>query len=303
MGEKALALILLTSLSCAGLWAAEATAGVTAEEYWRGRQEAALTQIAADANDGVAWTDLAEAALMRGDSATAGSALEQVATLRPADPRGWFLSGCLALNLRRHDEARVAFARAVELDPAFVEARFFLGRACRYLGRLEEALAHFAAVLTARPTYVAARTYRIRVLQELDRRQERDVEIAALYALRRAGGVAALQAASAYRRDRLVLPSGAAVVLECFDGEPVRWRAIAGKDDTRREVVVCRDGNGWMLAAVTPYGGVRVAAYEALPNYDAVRTRLVGLFTAAWPPAGERVTLELRREADLDHNQ
>ena len=303
MGEKVLSLILLTSLSGAGLWAAEETTGVTAEEHWRGRQEAAVIRITADANDGVAWTDLAEAALMRGDSATAGSALEQVSSLRPDDPRSSFLSGCLALNLRRHDEARVAFARAVELDPAFVEARFFLGRACRYLGRLEEALGHFAAVLTARPTYFAARTYRIRVLQELDRRQERDAEIAALYALRQAGGVAPLQAASAYRRDRLVLPGGAAVVLECFDGEPVRWRAIAGKDDLRRELVVCRDAKGWMLAAVTPNGALRVAAWEVLPGYDAVRIRLVELLTAAWPPAGERVSLDLRREADLDHNQ
>lgn len=294
MGEKALALI----LCCAALLGAG-----EADDHWRQRQEAAVVRVANDANDADAWTDLAEAALMLGDGATATSALEQVASLRRDDRRERFLSGCLALKERRHNDARAAFARAVELDPSFVEARFFLGRTCRYLGRLDEALTHFAAVLVARPSYVAARTYRIRVLQDLGRNAERDAEIAALYALRQGGSVAALTAASAFRRDRIVVPGGAAAVLERFAGEPVRWRAITGAGDTRRELVVCRDGSGWMLAAVTTADVRRLSRWEVLPSYDDVRARFVELLAAPWPPTGTPVTLDLEAERDLDAGQ
>ncbi len=305
MGKKALALMLLAALLAGG--ESGGSGGTTHDSdksdgaaHWRQRQEDALTRVSADANDATAWTDLAEAALMQGDGGTAASALEQAVTLRPDDPRGRFLSGCLALKERRHDNARAAFARAVELDPSFVEARFFLGRACRYLGRLDEALDHFAAVLVARPEQVSARTYRIRVLQDLGRSAERDAEIAALYVVRRDGRNAALNRASAFRRDRIVVPGGGAAVLERFAGEPVRWRAITAAEGIRRELVVCRDGDGWMLAAVSADGARRLSRWDTLPAYDDLRPRLAELLAAPWPPAGEPVTLAVDSDSDLD---
>jgi tetratricopeptide (TPR) repeat protein len=310
MGEKVLALTLLIALLATQLTGAESRNGsgtptldsdaLANAAHWRQRQEDAFTRVSANANDATAWSDLAEAALMQGDGATAASALEQATTLRPDDPRGRFLSGCLALKERRHDDARVAFARAVELDPSFVDARFFLGRACRYLGRLDEALEHFAAVLVARPEQVSARTYRIRVLQDLGRSGERDAEIAALYTLRRTGHNAALNRATAFRRDRIVVPGGAAVVLERFAGEPLLWRAITAAGGVRRELVVCRDHAGWMLAAVSVDGARCVSRWQALPAYDDVRPRLADLLAAPWPPAGEPVTLALDNDSDLD---
>jgi len=297
MGEKALALILLAALLSGG------EVGGASDDHWRARQEDALTRVSSDANDANAWTDLGEAALMRGDAATAASALTQASSLRPDDRRERFLSGCLALKDRRHDDARTAFTRAVELDPSFVEARFFLGRSCRYLGQLEEALSHFAAVVVAQPDYVAARTYRIRVLQDLGRSAERDAEISAVHALRREGRIATLNAASAFRRDRIVVPGGTAMVLERFSGEPVRWRAITAAGGVRRELIACRDGDGWMLAAVTDSGCVRLAQWANLPAYDLLRPRLEELLSGTWPPPGEPVTVEVVEDLDLDAGQ
>lgn len=305
MGEEIRALILLAVLvvgNTTTLVAGEVATTAERTAHWQARQEDALARLARTSDDAVAWTDLGEAALMLGDAATAGSALTQAAAIRSPDARGRFLSGCLALKERRFDEAETEFTAAVTLQPEFTEARFFLGRACRYGKKLEAALDHFTAVLAARPDYVNARTYRIRVLQDLQRSAERDQEIAALHALRAAGHPALLQA-SAFRRDRIVVPGGAAAVLERFAGEPVRWRAITAAGGIHRELVVCRDGAGWMLAAVTDAGGVRLAGWEICPDYDVVRPQISTLLSASWPPTGERVAVDLGSDTDLDVGQ
>lgn len=292
MGEKIIALILVVA-ACA--IAAEG------DDHWPKRQEAAAARVALDPGDAEAWTDLAEAALMRGDGVTAGSALAQVATLRGEDRRERFLSGCLALHERRYADGEAAFARAVELDPSLVEARFFQGRCCRYLGRLEEALDHFAQVIAARPAHLAARTYRIRVLQDLDRRHQRDEEIAALYALRQSGSVPSLTAASAFRRDRLVIEGVGFAVFERFLHDQVRWRVVGTLHGGRREVLVCRDGDGWMLAARSDATTHRLQRWSMLPDYDQLRMIWrATLGGPSWPPPGEPVDVSLSEERPVD---
>jgi tetratricopeptide (TPR) repeat protein len=68
----------------------------------------------------------------------------------------WFALG-LDLEAAAPDEARDAYRRALELDPAHVDARLNLGRLLQESGRIAEAEAHYRAVLDGEgPTPTAA---------------------------------------------------------------------------------------------------------------------------------------------------
>jgi tetratricopeptide (TPR) repeat protein len=68
----------------------------------------------------------------------------------------WFALG-LDLEAAAPDDARDAYRRALELDPAHVDARLNLGRLLQESGRIAEAEAHYRAVLDGEgPTPTAA---------------------------------------------------------------------------------------------------------------------------------------------------
>lgn len=69
------------------------------------------------------------------------------ATVDPHDARAQFDFGLACTAMNRHEEARNAFCRVIELRPDVEPAHFNLGNACVALGRWDEAAAAFLAAL------------------------------------------------------------------------------------------------------------------------------------------------------------
>jgi len=106
-------------------------------------------QRAAEGGEPTAMSNLA---LMLHDGNDAVGALtwarKAVAT-SPLYAQGYRVLGKIALEWREHDEARVAFTRAIELEPVNLENRYNLGLVLVALGRLDEARAQFTRCLAS----------------------------------------------------------------------------------------------------------------------------------------------------------
>ncbi len=81
----------------------------------------------------------AAAAADQGDTAAALANLEQAGLAHPADPRIWFRQGELLAKQERHEEAVVAFRRALRLDPEVALNYYHLGLAHKELGHTVQA--------------------------------------------------------------------------------------------------------------------------------------------------------------------
>jgi tetratricopeptide (TPR) repeat protein len=93
--------------------------------------------------------------------------------------------GLTLTMLKRPDEARRAFERALELDPGLAEAQYYFARACFQGGQLEEAARRFRAAALARDHYQAA-FFAAQSSEALGRKEEaRDAYAAALLVVER----------------------------------------------------------------------------------------------------------------------
>ncbi len=87
--------------------------------------------------DSLVWTHrlvLAADALARGDAAGALREAELATRIRPANALGWALQGEALRQMDRNAQARIAFERALAIDPGDPQARVGLGLAALALG-------------------------------------------------------------------------------------------------------------------------------------------------------------------------
>lgn len=77
--------------------------------------------------------------------------LERLAELAPESPSTWMMHGELARAAERHEDARAAFSRALELDPENTQARIELAAALYRLRRYADAIPHYRQYLERRP--------------------------------------------------------------------------------------------------------------------------------------------------------
>lgn len=79
--------------------------------------------------------------------------LRELAAAEPEDAPTWFLLGREAAGRGLHEEARAAFAAAIERDPRYAAAYRHLGNALEQLGRpVEAALAYSRGARVAETT-------------------------------------------------------------------------------------------------------------------------------------------------------
>ena len=91
------------------------------------------------------------------DKPAAAEQWEQVVTLLPYEPEGYFHLGNLALDAGAYAQAGAQFGQALQLRPNSTEALNGLGLALASQGRTNEALAQFRAALGLNENYSAAR--------------------------------------------------------------------------------------------------------------------------------------------------
>ncbi|KAK47816.1 hypothetical protein BG58_40970 [Caballeronia jiangsuensis] len=79
------------------------------------------------------------------------TALDELVTVYPGDPRLRFLRGAVLASLARYDEAQYELQRCISIDPLFHASWFMLGSIVLLHGQLEEAR-HYWAKLSELPT-------------------------------------------------------------------------------------------------------------------------------------------------------
>jgi tetratricopeptide (TPR) repeat protein len=120
----------------------------------------------------------------------------------PAHPgQAEFVIGLSYHQQKLYESARQRFARAVELEPAYVTARYFLGFALLNLGRLDEARRELEAYVAVDPSLAEAQFGLGLVALEQDRSAEAQAAIERAIALASKGAPAGPQAPPAVRRD------------------------------------------------------------------------------------------------------
>lgn len=96
---------------------------------------------------------------MQTEGADRQAALQRVEAIlagHPDDSEAHFVRGRALGYLGRTEEATVAFARALEIEPRLSDAAYWLGLGLSELGRNEEALSSFANAARVDPTFVNA---------------------------------------------------------------------------------------------------------------------------------------------------
>lgn len=83
--------------------------------------------------------------------------LERLEELAAEDPATWMLRGEMARDASRHEDARAAFSRALELDPEHARARVELAAALYRMRRYADAIPHYRKYLELRPEDAATR--------------------------------------------------------------------------------------------------------------------------------------------------
>jgi protein O-GlcNAc transferase len=94
--------------------------------------------------DSALGCDLADSLLDLGRLSEAANTYQQVLNLDQNLARAWYGCGCAENTRQEYGAARDCFARAVLLEPDWLEARHNLGRALYELGRVSEAFEEFS---------------------------------------------------------------------------------------------------------------------------------------------------------------
>ena len=130
---------------------AEALANLAAKAFSKGRYTAAeqLYRTLYDSNpDHVAGlVNLGTILLYRNKCEEGIEYLTRAARLAPDLAISYYLAGICHYRLDRMDQARIMFARTIELDPGNAEAFFYLANIEAINGEYEAALKHFAAAV------------------------------------------------------------------------------------------------------------------------------------------------------------
>lgn len=117
---------------------------------FRGAYDAAVEGLRQDADD-VELLRLAGRAGVELGTEDAAAQLERVTALAPNDPVAWHDLGDALAADGRNQEARDAFAKAVELDPADAEALAQLGHSAAAAGDKEQAMSALSAAAEREP--------------------------------------------------------------------------------------------------------------------------------------------------------
>ena len=120
-------------------------------------EASALAARAADLNPHRAdiLTLLAACWLKRGDQTRALEHAQRATELDPVNPTWWNGLGWLYLQMRRFDDAKTAYLRAISADPNLADAYYNLGKAELALGEAHAAADHLVQALTLRKELAA----------------------------------------------------------------------------------------------------------------------------------------------------
>jgi tetratricopeptide (TPR) repeat protein len=129
------------------------------------------------------WNDYGIGLLRQGDLRGAERAFEKVTELKPDYADGWVNLARVALTEGRLEQASVALAHSLELDPELAKSHYFLGVALKEQGRYEEALDQFSTAADQYPRDRVVRNAIGRVLFLLRRFDEAVVELQQVLAI------------------------------------------------------------------------------------------------------------------------
>lgn len=147
----------------------------------------------------------------------------------PGSGRMWNTLGSMFIAARRLSEARDAYRRATEVEPAMAEAWYNLGVCLRNEGAYDVAIGCLREALTRTPPFPGAYETLSMLLYELGRSQEA-AEIAALWLARDPSNAKAQHVAASMSGSNVPARASDAYVREHFDA------AAAGFDNNLRQL-------------------------------------------------------------------
>ena len=156
---------------------------------------------------------------------SAQAALEQ----GPGSGRMWNTLGSMFIAARRQRDARDAYRRATEVEPAMTEAWYNLGICLRNEGAYDVAIGCLRAALTRTPPFAAAYEALAMLLYELGRSQEA-AQIATLWLARDPSNAKAQHVAASMSGSNVPVRASDDYVREHFDA------AAAGFDNNLRQL-------------------------------------------------------------------
>ena len=112
---------------------------------------------------------VAKRALGAGDYSTALQAIQSALKVTPQDATLWCTCGAAHRHAMEFEDARVAYERAIQLDPRYLQALSNLGEWHLARGSAEAALEQLDAALAVDPEFFEARVNRVAALFELGR--------------------------------------------------------------------------------------------------------------------------------------
>jgi tetratricopeptide (TPR) repeat protein len=120
---------------------------------------AILQRLASNYPDwGMAWLNIGQLFVRKGNHAAAEPALHKAARLLPSLAKPHFYLGVALTQQGKHQEAAAAFRQATELQPDYAEAHFGLSRCLQALGDRNGAEQALRAAIRYLPSYAQART-------------------------------------------------------------------------------------------------------------------------------------------------
>ena len=126
-------------------------------QFWRNSEALFTRALAVTGPNAIADNNLATALLARGAGVEALPHILRAAQLRPEDEEMAYNAGNVLASLRRDDEARAWFERAIGLNPRFALARTNLGALLIRQGRFGEAIAQLETAASLAPDNAVTR--------------------------------------------------------------------------------------------------------------------------------------------------
>lgn len=225
-----------------------------------------------------AWFEFGRTLSRLGRFQEAIDAQKQVIALDPQDSEATLQIGVAENELGNEKAALAAFSKALELNPSYLAAAWNAAQTAQNLDEYVTSRALFSKVLTLNPSEWRAQAKLIQLDQALGDEAGRDAALERLLALRKAGEIPALNAATTFCRDQFSVGGKTVFAMEPFPGvasETLFAFKVAGADGKVEKAIVYglnKDTN----AIAAEQGDTRTLYH--LESFEGDTQQLIGFF-------------------------